>query len=71
MWLCACPWSPEEVVGFPGAGVIVNHLLWVLGCELVFSGREASACNHLTFFFSLNLPILALRKKLYYAHSPL
>lgn len=31
--------------------MIVSHLLRVLGRELVFSGRVASAYNHLTFFF--------------------
>lgn len=33
--VCVCSQSPEEVVGSPGAGIIVSYLLWVLGRELV------------------------------------
>lgn len=63
VWMClwVCPRSPEEVVWSPGAGVMVTHLPWVLGHELVFSGRAASTCNHLIFFFSISQFLLLER----------
>lgn len=47
----ACvPLESRRGCWIPWSWVIVSHLLRVLGCELLISGREASACNHLTFF---------------------
>lgn len=61
---CKCPWSPEEIVGSPGAGVIgcCKLLNWVL--ELGPSGKadkllttELSLMSHYSIFKTLLIGI--------------
>lgn len=58
--MCA-PGVQKRLFDPPGTGMIVSHLLRVLGRELVFSGRAASAYNYLTFFFFISQFLLLER----------